>query len=409
MASHTIAADTAQEAQRRMRRASLRVLVVTALIVLFELIGGCAALPDRRAAPGLAGAGRRAARSLAQAAAAAMPAAAPTNPACACCPMATRPWPPHRADRAAPSARSTCSTTRSPTTPPARSSCARCATPPRAACACACCSTTCTPPTSTSCSPPWRRTRNVEVRLFNPLPVRNGSPVARLRCRSPSFSSSQPAHAQQAVHRRRRMSPSPAGATSATSTSCAARGQLRRHGHAGHRRRAARAGRRCSSATGTASRRIRSARCRSRRRRALRRAATPRPPTEPAYAARDRLGHDADRRAAATRHAGTAFAPRAGAGRPAGQGAGAADADHARCGQRGVCRARSEVVIVSPYFVPGDAAWRCCARAERGATRQRADQFDGRHRRADGARRLLEVPPGDARHGREAPGAQRRG
>ncbi|HEY6511898.1 MAG TPA: phospholipase D family protein [Burkholderiaceae bacterium] len=75
MASHTIAEATLPEARRRLQRTSLRLLVVSALIVLVELIGGCAALPDSVQRP-LSQAVIDERAPLAQAAAAAMPATA---------------------------------------------------------------------------------------------------------------------------------------------------------------------------------------------------------------------------------------------------------------------------------------------------------------------------------------------
>ncbi|HSW25898.1 MAG TPA: phospholipase D family protein [Burkholderiaceae bacterium] len=75
MPSQTIAEDTQHQAERRMQRASLRVLVVSALIMLFELIGGCAALPSGVQRP-VSQAVVDERTSLAQAATAAMPAGA---------------------------------------------------------------------------------------------------------------------------------------------------------------------------------------------------------------------------------------------------------------------------------------------------------------------------------------------
>ena len=75
MASPTIAEDPQQKVQRRMQRTSLRVLVISALIMLFELIGGCAALPSSVQRP-VSQAMVDERTSLAQAAGAAMPAGA---------------------------------------------------------------------------------------------------------------------------------------------------------------------------------------------------------------------------------------------------------------------------------------------------------------------------------------------
>src|SRR5262245_38438087 len=78
MASHTITEATPHEARRRLQLASLRVLAVSVLIVLFELISGCAALPDSVARPvSQALVDERV--PLARAAATAMPTAAPAG------------------------------------------------------------------------------------------------------------------------------------------------------------------------------------------------------------------------------------------------------------------------------------------------------------------------------------------
>jgi cardiolipin synthase C len=75
MAGPTITEASRQDAQRLMQRASLRMLIIAALIVLFALIGGCAALPSSVQRP-VSQALVDEQTSLAQAAAAAMPAAA---------------------------------------------------------------------------------------------------------------------------------------------------------------------------------------------------------------------------------------------------------------------------------------------------------------------------------------------
>ncbi len=75
MPSQTITEDTQHKAERRVQRASLRVLVVSALIMLFELIGGCAALPSGVQRP-VSQAMVDERTSLVQAATAAMPAGA---------------------------------------------------------------------------------------------------------------------------------------------------------------------------------------------------------------------------------------------------------------------------------------------------------------------------------------------
>ena len=92
-----------------------------------------------------------------------------------------------------------------------------------AACGCACWSTTCTPPARTSCSVRWRRTPNIEVRLFNPLPSRGEFAARRASLRS--------LHEFRRINHRMHnkllvadtASRSRADATSPTTTSCAAR------------------------------------------------------------------------------------------------------------------------------------------------------------------------------------------
>ena len=113
---------------------------------------------------------------------------APANRAFACCRPATSPSMPGWRWRDAPSARSTSSTTTSPTTASACSSCARCATPPGAACACACSSTTSTPAARTSCSAASPRSPTSRCGCSTRLPSRGGSVLSRVVWSAHEFS-----------------------------------------------------------------------------------------------------------------------------------------------------------------------------------------------------------------------------
>ena len=88
---------------------------------------------------------------------------------------------------------------------------------------------------------------NVEVRMFNPLPVRGGGVVRARRCCRCTSSRASTAACTTSCSSPTTASRSPAGATSPTSTSSAAAGQLHRHGRAGDRPGGGASCRRCST------------------------------------------------------------------------------------------------------------------------------------------------------------------
>ena len=241
--------------------------------------------------------------------------------------------------------------------------------------------------------------------MFNPLPVRAGSVAPRVRVLAARVLAHQPPHAQQAVrrrqqlrhqrrpqHRRRVLRPQRAR-------------QLHRHGPALGRPGGAPSCRRCSTASGTASIAypIQSL--------AAGAARTPRDafdapgrsqPAPPAAAVVARRARPERSSAAAGRR------PR----RAAACAAPSVIADAPQQGRRRTARrsptvavrrtlallasARSEVLVASPYFVPGaeHAARSWPASDARDVARLGADQLPGHHRRAAGALRLCALSPG---------------
>ena len=92
------------------------------------------------------------------------------------------------------------------------------------------------------------------------------------------------------------------------------------------------------------------------------------PAEEPTYAARDRFGREAIA-ANRTRHARTAAGARSGVGRPAVQGRRCVTRTTHAAANDLFASAQSELTIVSPYFVPGDAGLAMLRQVqERGAT-----------------------------------------
>ena len=404
MPSQTITEDTQQKAQCPMQRTSLRVLVVSALITLFELIGGCAALPSGVQRP-VSQAVVDERTSLAQAATAAMPAGAAADLSG----LRLLPDGDQALDARLALARHAERTLDvqllpdRPTTPARQFLRAL-----RDAAA-----------------------RGVRVRLLvddlHSADVdallaglaahdqRRGAavqPAAGAQRLADDTAAAQPMHSSSSCtgacttscSSPTAMSPSPAGATSATSTSCAASAanfvDMDILATGAVLRELARS----SSATGTATqayplrtlqpRRRRRARerfdaaARRARRRPRRRGARPAWATARSAAQLDD-GHwsccsravqvlaDAPDKVVRRRHAGR---------------------QRARPGPGRLREARSEVVIVSPYFIPGVrgmAMLREATAARR--ARRRADQLAGRHRRAAGAPRLCALPRGDAR------------
>ena len=128
----------------------------------------------------------------------------------------------HRARASARRARSTSSTTRSTTTRRATCCCATCATPRCAACACGCSSTTCTRPAAIRCSSASRRSPTSRCGSS----IRSAA-AATACCRKYTYVARSTSGASTTACTTSCSSPtarssSPAGATSPTSTSCAA-------------------------------------------------------------------------------------------------------------------------------------------------------------------------------------------
>ena len=96
-------------------------------------------------------------------------------------------------------------------------------------------------------------TPNVELRLFNPFPAGRGSLLQALRGLAVRLQPRQPAHAQQAVHRRRRDGGGRRAQHRRRVLHADGRRELHRPRHLRRRRAAAAAGRACSTSTGTAS------------------------------------------------------------------------------------------------------------------------------------------------------------